>query len=260
MSDGTGSRLGGAPTPRLTGRLVKLLDCDPDLAQELDEEQTRRARDELLVRAERIEWRRHGASWGPRDPRGYLGFLVLEGLLLREVALPGRGSAELVGVGDLLRPWDVDGADFLPISCEVEWTVLSEVTLAVLDRDFMKQACLWPGVLSQLSARGVLRAKVATLNQAISHLKHVESRLLLLFWHFSERWGKVGRAGITVELPLTHDQLGHLVGATRPSVTTALSQLSRQGLLLRTDGSWRLAHESADSLERAPRSPHTVTP
>jgi CRP/FNR family transcriptional regulator, cyclic AMP receptor protein len=233
-----------------SGGVVALLDWDPDLAQDLGQEDTRAARAELLARAETIGWRSHRGPWGPRDPRAYFGFLVLEGRLLREVQLPRGGSAELLGVGDLLRPWDVDGGEFLPIETTVEWTVLSEVTVAVLDGEFVRRAARWPPIVSRLSGRAVLRAKGATLNQAISHLRHVESRLLLLFWHFAERWGKVGPDVISIDLALTHEVLGKLVGATRPSVTTALSQLSDRGLLVRVGGVWRVSHDSAGELRR----------
>lgn len=226
-------------------RAVRLLEHDPDLAQELDREDAARARDELIVRAETLNWTRRRGHWGPRDPQGYLGLLVIEGLLLREVSLARGGTAELLGVGDILRPWDVDGEEFLPIGSEVQWTVLDDVTVAVLDAPFVRRAGRWPGVMSQLTSRSVLRAKSTTLDKAISHLKHVETRLLLLFWHFALRWGKVGPEAITVRLPLTHELLAKFVGATRPSVTTALGQLARRGLLVREEAVWRLSRDSA---------------
>jgi CTP:molybdopterin cytidylyltransferase MocA len=44
-----------------------------------------------------------------------------------------------------------------------------------------------------------------------------------------------------LELPLTHQVLGRLVGAQRPSVTTALSDLARRGVIeRREDGAWIL--------------------
>jgi CRP-like cAMP-binding protein len=230
-------------------RVVRLLEHDPDLAQELDEEEAARARTELIARAETLRWKRRRGHWGPPDPTGYLGLLVIEGVLLREVSLARGGTAELLGGGDLLRPWDVDGEEFLPIKSTVEWTVLDDVTVAVLDSAFARRAAHWPGVMSQLTSRGVLRAKGNTLDKAISHLKHVETRLLLLFWHFALRWGKVGRETIAIDLPLTHELLAKFVGATRPSVTTALGQLARRGLLVREEALWRLSRESATVLE-----------
>jgi CRP/FNR family transcriptional regulator, cyclic AMP receptor protein len=232
-------------------RVVRLLERDPDLAQELDEEDAARARTELIARAQTLDWKQRRGHWGPPDPRGYLGLLIIEGVLLREVSLARGGTAELLGAGDLLRPWDVDGEEFLPITSRVDWTVLSDVTVASLDRDFADRVCRWPTIVARLIARNAIRAKANTLNQAISHFKHVESRLLLLFWHFGERWGKVRGDYITIELPLTHELLGKLVGATRPSVTTALGQLARRELLDRDDRVWRLSRGSAEQLTSA---------
>jgi CRP-like cAMP-binding protein len=232
------------------GRPLRLLDADPDLGQDLDDEEQRsRARAELICRSARLDWTRRERHWGPADIDGHLGLLILEGLMFREVVVARGGAAELLGSGDLLRPWDVDGEEFLPISSRVEWTVLSDVTVAVLDRDFADRLCRWPTVVGRLIARNSIRAKGNALNQAISHFKHVESRLLLLFWHFADRWGRVRGDQIALELPLTHELLGKLVGATRPSVTTALGQLSRRGMLVREGAVWQLSRDSAELLD-----------
>jgi hypothetical protein len=233
-----------------SGRVERLLELDPELGEDLGEEEAQSAGADLLVRVETLGWERHSGRWGPTDGRGFFGFLVTEGVLVREVELSRGSSSELLGVGDLLRPWDVDGAEIMPHGgATVCWTVLRPVALAVLDPRFVERACRWPSVLARLAGRGVLRAKAVTLNHAISHLKHVESRLLLLFLHIAERWGRVGPEGITIEVPLTHEQLGRLVGATRPSVTTALGRLSRRGLVERLDETWRLAREAQDRVE-----------
>jgi CRP-like cAMP-binding protein len=179
--------------------------------------------------------------------------MVLDGVLLREVQLARGGSAELLGVSDLLRPWDIDGEELLPQS-HVCWTVLNRVTVALLDDEFAWRLSRWPSVASQLTARSVLRAKSNTLNQAISHFKHVESRLLLLFWHFAQRWGKVGTDGVVIVLPLTHALLGKLVGATRPSDTTALGQLAERALLLRDENRWHLTADAIESLSTPDRA------
>jgi CRP-like cAMP-binding protein len=230
-------------------RIVSLLRVDPELGEELVGNELATAEEELLVRVETLEWERREGRWGPADASGFFGLIVVGGLLLREVDL-GRGhSAELLGAGDLLRPWDVDGTAVMPQGeAAVGWTVLRPVEVAVLDRPFLERACGWPPVLSRLSTRAVLRAKSVLLDQAISHLKRVESRLLLLFWHLAERWGRRGLDAITLDLPLTHEVLARLVGSTRPSVTTALGRLARRGLLERADGRWRLSPDAGEQV------------
>ena len=83
----------------------------------------------------------------------------------------------------------------------------------------------------------------------------MDRRLKALFWHLAERWGRVSGDGVIVPLALTHRILGQLVGARRPTVSTALSELAeREELTRRPDGSWLLRGDppDADSLARKP--------
>src|SRR3712207_8387237 len=57
---------------------------------------------------------------------------------------------------------------------------------------------------SMLIDRLTERAQRLAMTQAISQLNGVERRLLALFWHLSERWGRVIRDGISVPVPLPH--------------------------------------------------------
>jgi CRP-like cAMP-binding protein len=80
------------------------------------------------------------------------------------------------------------------------------------------------------------------VHQAILQLSPVETRLLILFWHLAERWGRVTPDGIAIRLALSHELLGHLVGSRRASVTTALAHVCESGRLhRRADGTWVLS-------------------
>ena len=74
----------------------------------------------------------------------------------------------------------------------------------------------------------------------------------MLFWHLADRWGRVGPDTISVPLPLTHDTLAKLVGAARPSVTTALGSLSDRELLHRHSGVWRLSRDARKAFGETP--------
>jgi CRP/FNR family cyclic AMP-dependent transcriptional regulator len=77
----------------------------------------------------------------------------------------------------------------------------------------------------------------------------VDRRLLALFWHLAERWGRVVPGGVHLPLRLTHRILGQLVGARRPTVSAALTELVSEGeVARRADGTWQLTG-------RAPSSP-----
>ena len=238
-----------APEPRL----VRILEVDPDLAVDLDAETSRDATVDLRAPVARIEWERNDSRWGPADPGGHLGLLIVEGVLLREVRLLGTSSAEVLGEGDVVRPWDVDGAHALPVPADLHWSVLVPCEVAILGPQFLRRAGRWPEVLARLAGRCVSRAQALALHDALTNLKHVETRLLVQFWHLAERFGRVGLTGISIQLPLTHEMLGKLVGATRPSVTTALGRLAARELLVRENGStWRLSHDSGEALAPLP--------
>src|SRR5687768_109322 len=84
---------------------AQLLALDGDLGRLLGEERLAAAREELLVRLHVLrtgEW--HADRLAGADP-GHVGLLMLEGMLVREVVVGDTVSAELVGPGDLVRPW-----------------------------------------------------------------------------------------------------------------------------------------------------------
>ena len=99
----------------------------------------------------------------------------------------------------------------------------------------------WPQLGVELFNRGTRRAHHLAVALAIAHHQRVDDRLVLTLWHLAERWGRVHTEGIVLPLPLGHQRLADLVGAHRPSVTTALGELSRAGTLgRRPNGDWVL--------------------
>ena len=71
------------------------------------------------------------------------------------------------------------------------------------------------------------RAQRLAVMQAICQLNRVDRRLLSLFWHLAERWGRMTPDGVVVPLTLSHRMLGQLVGALRPTVSSALIRSRR---------------------------------
>jgi CRP/FNR family transcriptional regulator, cyclic AMP receptor protein len=202
--------------------------------------------------------------WHPRrelqpEP-GHLGLLLLEGLLTRDVVLGETLATELVGRGDILRPVDHDGQD-APVPFDVAWHVLEPTRIAILDRTFATVIGRWPEAMEVLMVGAVARARSLAINLAVSHLRRVDVRLHVMMWYLADRWGKVTPEGVHVPLRLTHQTLGRLVGAQRPSVTTALKQLAEEGTLTRApDQTWLLHGDPPETLERlradAIRQPH----
>ena len=238
--------------PLATGVVIgrrPLLEADPDLGVGLEPDALRAATRQLVAPVMEIP---AGHGWdAPHDAeewRGQLGLLVLDGLLTRDVALAGSECTELIGEGDLLRPWDHVRAD--PVPFEVEWEVLATTRLAVLDRRVTAVVGRLGEVSSALISRSVRRSRWLGLHLAIRCLRRVDARLLVLFWHLAERWGRVTPGGVVVSLPLTHELLARLIGAQRPSVTTALGELGARGAVLRQEQRWILGGDLPDELER----------
>jgi CRP/FNR family transcriptional regulator, cyclic AMP receptor protein len=177
----------------------------------------------------------------------HVGLLIIQGVLSRELLVADHVSAELLGPGDLVRPWQpASRASLLPV--EAVWSVLSPLSVAVLDRRFAAEAARYPEITATLFDRLSERSMRLATTQAISQLTRVDRRLKALFWHLAERWGRVSGDGVIVPLALTHRILGQLVGARRPTVSTALSELNERGeLVRRPDGSWLLRGEPPDA-------------
>ena len=106
------------------------------------------------------------------------------------------------------------------------------------------------------------RAQRLAMTQAISQLNGVDRRLLALFWHLGERWGRVVRDGVAV--PRRRCRTGviaQLVGARRPTVSTALGTLAERGeLVRREDGGWLLTGEPVGVPTRRGGADHPLAP
>jgi CRP-like cAMP-binding protein len=176
-------------------------------------------------------------------PGDAIGMLVLEGMLIRRLGVQGRYGAELLGEGDLLRPWQTEEEEAGPLALSVRWTVLEPLRAALLDAQFARQLARYPQLSERLVARTTQRARNLAVNMAIVHHARVDVRLHLLFWHLASRWGRVRSDGTVLPLRLTHSLLAELVAARRPTVTSALSDLARRGLVLSVGDAWLLAGE-----------------
>jgi CRP/FNR family transcriptional regulator, cyclic AMP receptor protein len=226
--------------PDAGGGSVQLLNLDPDLARELDPRRAREAAQRLYVRAIDVPRGRWVPSRSLLEGTRPIGLLILEGLLVREATVDEHPSAELLGPGDVLRAWDdSDNEELLPRA--IEWSALTTTRMAIIDHAFAVRAAQWPEVFASLLDRAARRAERLVVLQAIAHLTRVDDRLLALLWCLAERWGRVVPDGVLVSLRLSHRTLAGMVGARRPSVTTALGQLMARGELeRRADGEWLL--------------------
>jgi len=219
---------------------ISIIEADPELADLLDESQRERARREAIAAVRSLTPGTWDAGGALEPDVHHRGFLVMDGLLSREVDVMGRRCVELIGPADVMRPWSWD-AEGAHVHAEVGWTVLEPTRLVVLDHGLVTRINPFPQIGVELFSRGTRRAHALAVAFAITQQTRVDRRLLLTLWQLAERWGKVGREGIAIHLPLSHQRLADLVGAHRPSVTTAMGDLARSGAVSRRDsGQWIL--------------------
>lgn len=233
-------------------RSVRFLEADPDLLEGLHETAAAEARSHAVAPQRTLS----PGRWAPKaDEFGSssgFGLLVLEGFLSRQVALSGRGCVELLGEGAVLHPW-LDDGEFAVMPFEAYFSVLEPVQVAVLDGGVAEILCRWPTVVRNLMTRIMERSRHLAGHLTLTQFPRVETRLHILLWHLAERFGRMTPDGVLLRAPLTHEILGGMVAARRPSVTTALGRLEEQGLVVpRARHEW-LLHERPEEMSDSAR-------
>lgn len=216
--------------------VVRVFDADPDLLRGLDPAAVEFLRRRVLTPKLWVETGAWTPASGQTPP---FGLLVVDGLIIRSVRLNGRNCPELLGAGDVLRPWDQD----LDVSAPgaVTWRAVEASTIAILDEHFVRAVCRWPTIMSELLSRTVQRSRTLAVHLAIVHVRQAPVRLRMLLWHLGDRWGRVTPEGVHLPLALTHETLGDLACMRRPTASTALRRLCDAGELERNpDGTWLL--------------------
>jgi CRP-like cAMP-binding protein len=218
-----------------------LLQLDPDLGQLLSPERMSAASAELRVRVRSLQ----SGAWRPGSLTGHsaagLGILIIDGVLAREIRVHDAPSAELFGPGDIIRTTSAETSLEL-LQCQSRWQALTPLTIAVLEAPItliLQQR--YPEVCTVVFDRFNARGQRLALTQAISQITGVDTRVEALLWHLAGRWGRVGRDQMIVPIPLSHSLIGALVGARRPTVSSALARLAaRDRVQRRPDGRWVL--------------------
>ena len=230
-----------APVPRR--RVPSLVfDEDPELLQHVDARTATVARRRITAQAATLP----GGSWDPEREfaaaEDMLGLLLLDGFVLRRVTLDGSRSAELLGPGDVIRPWSDPTGGRFEVSAGASWWSTPHARIALLDEGFARGVASLQGVIAEVGARLAARTDTLAVRLAIAQLPNLGARLLMVFGQIADRWGeRASEEDVLVPLALSHGTLADLVCAQRPSVTKALGRLSEeQRLVRRKDGLWLL--------------------
>lgn len=220
---------------------VRLLEVDPDLGSLLTADELAEAR-QLAVPVVTIE--RGDENLAAFGQQAGFGALVLEGMVLHQIRVADQVGMRLLGPSDLIPLTDIPP----PMSvAEASLRGLPETRLAVLGREVLFATRRWPGLASALQLRTAQQADRLAVQLVICQLPRVDQRLLTMLWLLAESWGRVTPSGTALPLKLTHEALGALIGARRPTVTLALRELTERGAVVRQAEGWLLLESPPES-------------
>ena len=212
---------------------IALLDADCDFARVIPD-----ADRDLAVRALTVPSRSYSAGDPVACVEGDVALVLIRGAVWRELRVGLGASPQLLGVGSVLlcdpRPSEL-------LSPTMRATAVAATEVAVLERRFLMAAARWPQLMAVVNVRVADQQRDLAVQGAICQFPRVDDRIVGLLWHLAERWGRVRSDGVRLPIVLTHATLGRFVGARRPTVSLALTDLRERGVLERhPEGGWLL--------------------
>jgi CRP/FNR family cyclic AMP-dependent transcriptional regulator len=232
---------------RSSAETIRLLSAAPDFADFLTAEEQKEA-ERIVLPVLRLS--------GPVQLSGLLeeanafGALVVDGMLLRQLRIGEQPSLRIFGPGELVA---TGATPTSMLVAQSECRAVEFTHLAMLGIEFLAGAHRWPRLIAGLHARIADGIERLAVQMSICQQPRVQDRILAMLWLLAESWGRVTSAGTMLSLALTHETLGALVGARRPTVTLALRELTERGALVHQDRGWLL-------LEPPPAPPETDKP
>ena len=185
-----------------------------------------------------------GTTVRPEELPNVRYLFVDDGVIVVRTALPDTGRRTITchaGPGTLILPPIGDEvlvalmpAWLVPLSPEICTTLLASPAAAGL---------LVDGLTESLRQKHAALAAMARLH----HVDRVRQKLIQL----ARDHGRVGRDGIRLDFPLTHDLLGEMTGSARETVTRALYELQREGFVVR-EGRTYSVHVAPEDLGLSP--------
>ncbi len=204
-------------------------------------QQRNAAADKLFATAPRAELA-GGAVRSVSSLPGARALVVEEGFVVLRTTDPTTGRGVVISHGG--------GGTFLPfILPSHDVVALVDSRLTVITRDVYERLLELPD-----AAQALLRGTEAIVRQqqrtvlALASSHHVD-RLREKLLQLAEEHGRVGRDGVLLQLPVTHELLAEMIGSARETVTRAVDALEQNGFLRRRDRGYVL-RVSPGALER----------
>jgi CRP/FNR family transcriptional regulator, cyclic AMP receptor protein len=225
-----------------------VLDVDPDLGRDISAAEWKAARDATRGRLLSLSMGRWDLAHHAPGQGGATAFLIVDGLVCREIQIRDHHLIELLGPGDIL-PARPTPDDVLVVGAPIH-TVLRETRVLALGRAFIRSGVRWPSLMTAAFDRIEQQRQRLAVQSLIVHLRRAEDRVLLMLWHLTLRWGHVTPDGVHLPFRLTHDLLGQLIASERSTVSLAIGHLVKSDRLRRLDdGTWLLTPDGQAAVQ-----------
>jgi CRP-like cAMP-binding protein len=154
-----------------------------------------------------------------------------------EITLDIRKAGDFLGESML-----IEDADYPLTAWCLEDTLICGFTKADFEKLILENPNIGLQIIRNLSNRiNWLTERVGSFS-----LTNLEDRLYQVLTQVAREHGVKSQRGFTIQFPLTHEELGFLVGAHRVSITRAMKALKEAGRILQEGRTLTLAPLSAD--------------
>ena len=227
--------------PAASAARLSLLDAAPDLASFLTVDE-RAQLDHVSVPVVAMSAQASLAVEELLERRAAFAAIVVDGLVLHHLASGGSPGLRILGPGDTIMAPLGTGPAFLGSS---HYEAQASARVCLLGDEFLVAAHRAPHLVVGLQAAAAEQIERLSMQLVICQLPRVADRVLAMLWLLAESFGRVTPAGTRLPLSFTHEVLGALVGARRPTVTLALGELADRGALVHQDLGWLLLQRPA---------------
>ena len=213
---------------------VRLLAVEPDVGRFLTADERLEA-EKLAVPVGEVERGPLDVGSVLRTANAFAAF-ILDGILLHRLQVADQSALRLLGPDDIVS-LSGSGPSML---AAYSYRAAAPTRLAMLGNEMLVASQRWPRIVAGIHVRALEQVERLGTQLAICQLPRVDQRIVALMWMLAESWGTVTPHGTRLPLSLTHDALGGLIGARRPTVTLALRELTERGAIVRQRDGWLL--------------------
>jgi CRP/FNR family cyclic AMP-dependent transcriptional regulator len=185
--------------------------------------------EELINQVELREIPRRQVIYLPGDPGDQVYFInggrVKTSKVTRdgkELTLAYRGAGQVFGELAV-----VDGTPREEMAEAMKNAIITELPVEVFRELLLTDAKLCFEFMSEIARR---RKQLET---KLEHLvfKDVQAKLAALLLELGDEYGQETEVGVQVGLKITHQEMANLIGSTRETISLALAQFKKKGLL-----------------------------